>query len=155
MTCKEVRERILLADQQEPPEGVMEEHLRSCPECAALYQTLQEAEAAATLPNRPEPATVELIMARLGERPASSGSTLSSLLIWALGGLTLLGAGVLVRYSLTFHYLLESHLGHLIDLGVTIAIGTFLVSYLAAFILANAGRLGELLLREDKKKAGH
>ena len=94
-------------------------------------------------------------MTALSEKPGASHSGLSSLMIWLLGGLTLLGAGVLVRYSLTFHYLVESHLGSLIDLGVTIALGTFLVSYLAAFILANADRLGEFLLREDKKKAGH
>ena len=155
MTCKEVREHIYLADQQEPLKSALEEHLRSCPECGALYRSLREAEEAATFWEQPEPTTVELIMTALSEKPGASHSGLSSLMIWLLGGLTLLGAGVLVRYSLTFHYLVESHLGSLIDLGVTIALGTFLVSYLAAFILANADRLGEFLLREDKKKAGH
>lgn len=155
MRCKEARERLRELDQREPPQGDLREHLSDCPDCAAQYRRLQRAEENAAFEPSFDPNLVEQIMAAVGRRPAVSSSKVASLVIWILGGLTLLGAGILVRYSLTFHYLLESHLGSLIDLGVTVAMGVFLVSYLAAFILANAQRLGELFVGEDKKRAGH
>jgi predicted anti-sigma-YlaC factor YlaD len=155
MTCKEARQRIYEKDQQEPIRGELRDHLRECPECDALYRDLNMAEAAAAYQPPEEPETVDLIMAAISGERSPQRRKSSSLVVWILGGLTLLGAGVLVRYSLTFHYLLESHLGNLIDLGVTIAIGAFLVSYLGAFILANADRLGGVSLREHKKRASH
>lgn len=140
MICEDLRHIIYEMDQNEELPAAAREHIAHCPECRRQLELSREAEAAATLPEESDSLLTDRIMERICEPAEERG--VGVLAVWILGGLTLLGAAVLVRYSLTFHYLLESHLGGLVDLGVTVALGLFLVSYLAAFILGNADRLG-------------
>ncbi|MFP4302642.1 MAG: hypothetical protein ACLFQZ_11495 [Spirochaetaceae bacterium] len=152
MICDDVRRRIYAIDHGEELSPEAREHLARCPGCRKLLKLTCEAEAALNPSGERDVTLTNLVMEAIAGADAGKRRGNAVLAVWILGGLTLLGSAVLVRYSLTFHYLLESQLGTLVDLGVTVAIGIALVSYLAAFVLGNAGRFAAL--GEGKKKAG-
>lgn len=152
MTCNDLRQHLYKMDQGEELSATAQAHLAECPSCRRILERLEKAETELTISEEFDPLLVNRIMESLSHASSRRSREGGILAVWILGGFTLLGAVILVRYSLTFHYLLESQLGRLVDLGVTVALGIFLVSYLAAFILGNASRLSGL--GEAKKKAG-
>lgn len=137
MKCSAVQQSLLELDHDEAlPPGVAE-HLRACPKCRHLAESIRGAESGLSAEGPVEVELVDSVMARIAaaDRPAHRPAILGG---WFIGGLLLAVGVVAVRQSPTFRYLLAGVLGPRVDLTVTTAIAVGLVGYLAAFVVANA-----------------
>ena len=156
MTCSEVEKILLAMDSGSiPPEIAI--HLDRCEKCRLLARRFARTEEAVRATPEEDPLLVEAIMERVLEAPEgtqdarevdienTSAPSTRIFAGWLLGGIVLLAAMIAIRHNASFRYLTETVYGHTVDIAVSLAIGTILVTYLAAFVLGNAGRLQHVL----------
>jgi predicted anti-sigma-YlaC factor YlaD len=156
MNCDRVQHFLLERDRDERAPAAVADHLSRCEACRSLAQDLHRAELAIAPRQKADPRLVDAIMAAVETAEAGAIETAAPAaeaaesespapVAWILGGIILLASMLSVSFSASFLYLLESAIGHSVDLAVTVVFGCVLVAYLGAFVARNAGYLKGLL----------